>query len=326
MTTRSRLAIGLLALAALLAPGRAEAQTKFVVAIPHPVLFDTALPLYVAEEKGFYKEAGLAVERVVVSGGGENVQAVVSGSVHVAIATGAFAVLSAFEKGAPVRIVSAEMTGTPDLYWYVPKGSPVQRLDDLAGQKVAFSNPGSSTHMAVLAMIEQVRARGLAAPQAVSTGSPPDTLTAVKTGQVDAGWAAVPFALDQVEKGDLRIVVKGAEIVRLGDVTIRVNFTSVDVLQKQGPAVRGFLRAHQRALDYIFAERAEAVRIWIKNGLKLSEPAAMKAFEFHAPGPLALKPVKGLATTMEDAVRFKFLKAPLAQAEVDKLIDLSLLP
>jgi NitT/TauT family transport system substrate-binding protein len=326
MRTRSRLAIGLLALAALLAPGRPDAQTKFVVAIPHPVLFDTALPLYVAEEKGFYKEAGLAVERVVVSGGGENVQAVVSGSVHLATATGAFAVLSAFEKGAPVRIVSAEMTGTPDLYWYVPKGSPVQRLDDLAGKKVAFSNPGSSTHMAVLAMIEQLRAKGLTPPQAVSTGSPPDTLTAVKTGQVDAGWAAVPFALDQVEKGDLRIVVKGAEITRLGDVTIRVNFTSVDVLQKQGPAVRGFLRAHQRALDFIFAERVEAVRIWIKNGLKLSEPAAMKAFDFHAPGPLALKPVKGLAATMEDAVRFKFLKAPLAQADVDRLVDLSLLP
>jgi ABC-type nitrate/sulfonate/bicarbonate transport system substrate-binding protein len=218
------------------------------------------------------------------------------------------------------------MTGTPDLYWYVPKGSPVQRLDDLAGKKVAFSNPGSSTHMAVLAMMEQMRAKGLTPPQAVSTGSPPDTLTAVKTGQVDAGWAAVPFVLDQVDKGDLRIVVKGAEIARLGDVTIRVNFTSVDVLQKQAPALRGFLRAHQRALDYIFAERAEAVRIWIKNGLKLPEPVAMKTFEFHAPGPLALKPVKGLAATMEDAVRFKFLKAPLGEADVAKLIDLSLVP
>ena len=86
MRTRTRLVVGLVALAALLAPARPEAQTKFVVAIPHPVLFDTALPLYVAEEKGFFKEAGLAVERVVVSGGGENVQAVVSGSVQLAIA------------------------------------------------------------------------------------------------------------------------------------------------------------------------------------------------------------------------------------------------
>ena len=49
-------------------------------------------------------------------------------------------------------------------------------------------------------------------------------------------------------------------------------------------------------------------------------------FEFHAPGPLALKPVKGLATTMEDAVRFKFLKAPLGDADVTKLVDLSLAP
>lgn len=326
MRTRWTVLIALAAAAALPAPGPAAGQTKLVVAIPHPVLFDTALPLMVAEEKGFYKEAGLAVERVVVSGGGENVQAVVSGSVHLALATGTFAVLSAFEKGAPVRIVSAEMTGTPDLFWYVPAASPLRRLEDLAGKRVAFSNPGSSTHMAVLTMIEQLRGKGLAAPQAMATGSPPDTLTAVKTGQVDAGWAAVPFSLDLVEKGDLRIVVRGADVPRLADVTIRVNFSSVDVLQKQPGAVRAFLRAHQRALDSIFAQREEAVRIWTKHGLKMAEPVAMKVFEFHTPTALTLKPVKGLPTTMEDAVRFNFLKQPLSQADVAKLIDLSFLP
>lgn len=323
---RTRWTVLIAVAAALLAAGPAAAQTKLVVATPHGLLFDTAVPFLVADEKGFFREAGLSVEKVNVSGGGENVQALVSGSVQIALGTGIFAVLSAFEKGAPVRIVSAEMTGTPDIYWYVAAASPLRRLEDLAGKRVAFSNPGSSTHMAVLAMIEQARAKGLALPQAVPTGSPPDTLTAVKTGQVDVGWAAVPLWLDQLDRGELRIVVKGSEIARLTDVTIRVNFTSADVIEKQPAAVRNFFRAYQRGLEFAFAQREETVRLWVKAGLKLSESIAMKSYEFHAPAPMALKPVKGIAQTMEDAVRFNFLKAPLGQPDVAKLIDLSFLP
>src|SRR3990172_8422846 len=98
--------------------GPGAAQTKLTVASPQAVLFDTGLIFAVAKEKGFFKEVGLDVETVIVSGGGENVQAVVSGSVQIALATGPFAVMSAFQKGAPVKILSAEMTGTRDMYWY----------------------------------------------------------------------------------------------------------------------------------------------------------------------------------------------------------------
>lgn len=304
----------------------AMAQTKLVVATPQAVLFDTGLPFAVAKEKGFFKEAGLDVETVVVRGGGENVQAVVSGSVNIALATGFFSVLTAFEKGAPVRVLAAEITGLADLYWYAMGTSPYRKVEDLAGKRIAFSNPGSSTHMAALAVIDQLKAKGLPAPQAIALGGMPDTFTGVKTGQADAGWAVPPFFLDQIEKGDIRIVFRGDEIQKFNDVTIRVTFANANFVEKNPDTVRAFFRAYQKTLDFMFDNRQETVRIWLKQGLKSSEALALRSYDFYTKASVALKPIKGVQSTMEDAVKFNFLKQSLTQAQLERLIDLKYLP
>ena len=314
--------VGVLALAGSPATG----ETKLVVAVPHAVLFDTAVPLYVAQEKGFFKQAGLLVEHVVVRGGGENVQSVVSGSVNIALATGVFSVLSAFQKGAPLKILAAEMTGTNEIFWYALASSPYRKLEDLAGKRIAFSTPGSSSHMSVLAVIDQVKAKGLPAPQAVSLGGMPDGFTGLKTGQTDVAWGVPPLFFDQIEKGDLRIVLRGDEIQKYGDVTIRVTFANTDFLGKHPDSVRAFFRAYQKALDFMFENRQETVKIWLARGLKSTPALALKSYDFYTKSSMALTPIKGIQTNMEDAIKFNFLKQPLSQAELDRLIDLKYLP
>jgi NitT/TauT family transport system substrate-binding protein len=305
----------------------ATAQTKLVVATPHQVFLDTGLVIEVGKQKGFFKEVGLEVEPIVVRGGGENVQAVVSGSVHVSLATGTFSVLSAFQKGAPVKILAAEMTGTPDLFWYSMATSPYRKLEDLAGKRIGFSQPGSSTHMGVLAAVDLLKAKGLPAPQPISLGGPSDSFTAVKTGQADAGWSATPLLLDLIEKGEVRIVFRGTELERLRDVTMRVTFANANFVEKNPETVRAFFKAYQKAMDFILEHRQEAARIWIPFAkLKASEATLVRAMESYERANVAFKPVKGIPTLMEDAVKFKFLKQPMTQAELDRLIDLRYLP
>jgi NitT/TauT family transport system substrate-binding protein len=321
------LALGILLMGLAVGPGPADAQTKLVVAVPHALLFDTGVVLAVAKEKGFFKDEGLEVESVVVRGGGENVQAVVSGSVQIALATGFFAVLSAFQKGAPIKVLAAEMTGTPDLFWYVMGDSPYRKLEDLAGKRIAFSNPGASTHIVVLAVIDKLKAKGLPAPQAISLSGPADTFTGVKTGQAEAGWAVPPLFLDKLESGEIRIAFRGSEIERVQDMTIRVTFGNTNFLEKNPETVRAFFRAYQKAMGFMFENRRETARIWIREGkLKLSEDAVMKAIDFYTRSSVAFKPVKGVQTTMEDAVKFNFLKQPLTQADLERLIDYRYLP
>lgn len=304
----------------------AAARTKIIVVVPHRILFTVALPVYVAQEKGFYRDGNIDVDAVFTRGGGENVQAVVSGDAQIGLGTGTLAVISAFVKKAPIKIAAAEITGM-DAFWYVQSNTPMRKIEDLAGKKVAYSRPGSSSHMAVMAIADQIKAKGMKPAEPVSLGGIPEVYTAVRTGQTDAGWSVAPFQLDRVEKGELRVVVKGDEIAAMREITPRVHFLNNDFAAKNPDAVRGFFRAQQRALDYMFEHKEETAKIWIRRAeMKYPEAAVLKTWDFYNRAAMALKPIRGLPATIEDGIRNKFLSQPLTQAEVNALIDLTFLP
>jgi NitT/TauT family transport system substrate-binding protein len=304
----------------------AVARTKIIVVVPHRILFTVALPVYIAQDKGFYRENNIDVDAVFTRGGGENVQAVVSGDAQIGLGTGTLAVISAFVKKAPIKIAAAEITGM-DAFWYVQSNTPIRKLEDLAGKKVAYSRPGASSHMAVLAIADQIKAKGLKPAEPVSLGGIPEVYTAVRTGQTDAGWSVAPFQLDKVEKGELRVVVRGEEINAMKEISARVHFTNNDFAAKNPDAVRGFFRAQQRALDYMFDHKEETAKIWIRRAeLKFPESAVLKTWDYYNKAAMTLKPIRGLQTTIEDGIRNKFLTQPLTQAEINALIDLSFLP
>jgi NitT/TauT family transport system substrate-binding protein len=304
----------------------AAARTKIIVVVPHRILFTVALPVYIAQDKGFYRENNIDVDAVFTRGGGENVQAVVSGDAQIGLGTGTLAVISAFVKKAPIKIAAAEITGM-DAFWYVLANTPMRKLEDLAGKKVAYSRPGASSHMAVLGIADQIKAKGLKPAEPVSLGGIPEVYTAVRTGQTDAGWSVAPFQLDKVEKGELRVVVRGEEINAMKEISARVHFTNNDFAAKNPDAVRGFFRAQQRALDYMFDHKEETAKIWIRRAeLKFPESAVLKTWDYYNRAAMSLKPIRGLQTTIEDGIRNKFLNQPLTQAEINSLIDLSYLP
>src|SRR5262245_24857859 len=304
----------------------AVARTKIIVVVPHRILFTVALPVYIAQEKGYYRENNLEVDAVFTRGGGENVQAVVSGDAQIGLGTGTLAVISAFVKKAPIKIAAAEITGM-DAFWYVSANTPMRKLEDLAGKRVAYSRPGASSHMAVLGIADQIKAKGLKPAEPVSLGGIPEVYTALRTGQTDAGWSVAPFQLDRVEKGELRVVIRGEEIVSMRDQTARVHFTNNDFAAKNPEAVRGFFRAQQRALDYMFANKEETAKIWIRRAeLKFPESAVLATWDYYTRASMNLKPIRGLQAIIDDGIRNKFLNAPLTQAEINNLIDLSYLP
>jgi NitT/TauT family transport system substrate-binding protein len=304
----------------------AVTRSKIIVVVPHRVLFTVALPVYIAHEKGFYRENNIDVDAVFTRGGGENVQAVVSGDAQIGLGTGTLAVVSAFVKKAPIKIAAAEITGM-DAFWYVQSNTSIRKLEDLAGKKVAYSRPGASSHMAVMAIADQIKAKGLKPAEPVSLGGIPEVYTSVRTGQADAGWSVAPFQLDRVEKGELRVVVRGEEITAMKEITARVHFVNNDFAAKNPDAARGFFRAQQRALDYMFDHKEETAKIWIRRAeLKFPESAVLKTWDYYNKAAMTLKPIRGLQATIEDGIRNKFLTQPLTQAEINALIDLSFLP
>ena len=143
------------------------------------------------------RKPGLEVEPFYTDGGAATLTTVLSGSADVGLSNGLLGVIGAYVKGAPVRVISAQMTGAGELYWYARAESGIKTLKDAAGKTVAFSSPGSSSNLILLALLRQARVNA----KTIATGGAPATLTQVMTGQIDVGWAAAPFGLQNVIDG-----------------------------------------------------------------------------------------------------------------------------
>ena len=78
------------------------------VAIPQRGSWETS-PADIGQAAGIFAKRGIKVETLYTSGGGETLQALIAGSVDVAIATGTSGVFGAFSKGAPIRPIAASI-------------------------------------------------------------------------------------------------------------------------------------------------------------------------------------------------------------------------
>ena len=142
-----------------LACAPAFGQDTLKVAVGQRGLWDTAIS-DIGQRAGIFKKHGLTLEILYTQGAGETQQAVISGGVEIGVGAGVMGVLSAYSKGAPVRVIGAEITGAGDLYWYVKANSPIKTLNDTNGKSIAYSTNGSSTHGVVTAFIKQYGALG----------------------------------------------------------------------------------------------------------------------------------------------------------------------
>lgn len=300
---------------------QAGAQLHTVkVAIPQRGLFDTTMPYVIGDKAGFYKAEGIQLEIVWTRGGGETNRAAATGSTDIAHDTGLLGILAAYAEKAPLKIVMVAATGN-ELFWYVKADAPFQSIKDMNGRSLGYSQAGSSTHMTVLDIIAatKVNARPL------SVGSPPDSFTAVMTGQVDAGWSSPPFFLKEVQEGKTRILFRGADFPELRDITTRVTVANSDFLKKNPAAARGLLKAYFKTIDYMYANPKVTVDSLAEFN-KLSPAVAAEAFKFFPREFFNPKPIKGLDYSLAKAVEFKFIKKPLSKEDIAQLVDFSYLP
>ena len=234
----------------------------------------------------------------------------------IATAAGVSAAVGTFAKGAPIRIIGSEMIGAPDLYWYVPANSPIRKVEDFNGKTVAFSLTGSSSHAALLALIAQYKLT------AKPTSTCPDivwVMVDAMLGQVDVGFGAAPFGLDLAEDGKIRIIATGNDVASLRTRTVRVNLTSVNVLQNRRDAIVRFNRAYQETVAWMYSDPA-ALKHYAEYS-NLPEKIVLRVRELIPKESMATERVEGIDQIMADAVAGKFIPAPLRAEQVKELLQ-----
>jgi ABC-type nitrate/sulfonate/bicarbonate transport system substrate-binding protein len=304
-----------LCLALALAAPAATAADLLKIASPQRGSWEGAIP-ELGKQQGIFLKHGLDLDIIYTAGGGETLQTVVSGAVDIGLSAGTLGVMGAFSKNVPIRIIGASSTGSRELFWYVPKSSPLQSIRDAKEDTtIAYSTTGSSTHITVLHFIADY---GLKA-KPVATGSITATITQAMSGQVDVGWSVAPFNLDPLAKGEIRLVARASDIARIRGQTIRVQIANLATLEQKKDAVTRYLAAYKETVDWMYASPDSIARYVAFSKLPESAVRRMLA-EFIPKESLQIDKIAGTAESMQDAIQFKFLAAPLTDAQLKELV------
>lgn len=306
------------------AEGKAPKGTEIVTfTLPHKGTLTTSLPYAVAQARGYFTQHGVAARPVYTEGGGSTVQTVIAGRIDVGMETGPAAVFSAYEHGAPVKIVAATTTGL-DVLFFAKGNGPIRTMRDLSGKKVGFSEVGSSSAVGVDQVNAKLKAMGLKPAVGEPIGSPPDQLTAVQTGQIAAGFTAAPAMFDQIAAGKLRVVAQPKDFTSYRNVVARVAFVSDTYAGAHAKQLRGFLDAWHEAWQWSFKHPTQALRIYNRAFHSGENMATLRrALDLYHPSQLRLAPITGLRQTAADALRYKLIDKPLSNQDFDKLVDTS---
>jgi NitT/TauT family transport system substrate-binding protein len=286
------------------------------LAVGAPNNWDSSIP-EIGQRAGIFGRHGLQLDILYTQGGGETMQAVISGSVDIGVAAGTHAVMGAFAKGAPVRILAAGTTGAGDLYWYVPAASPIKSFQDTNGKTTGFSTVGASTHITLLALIKHFGTT----TKATATGAGASTLTQVLSGQIDVGWASPPFGLRQLQEGSIRLIARGNDAPSMVNQTVRVHIVNANALKQRADAINRFMAAYRETYEFLYSD-PRGVRIFSEYS-QVPEDLAIQIRDTFMPRPvLSPDKVSGIETIMVDAVAFKTLAAPLSQQQLSELIQI----
>jgi NitT/TauT family transport system substrate-binding protein len=300
----------------LAAPRFAAAEDTLKVAVPQKGAWDAGIA-ELGQRGGIFKKHGLNLDILYTTAGPESIQAMIGGSIDVAVASGVSAALGTFGKGAPIRIISSEMTGAPDLYWFVPADSPIKTIQDFNGKTVAFSAVGSSSHGSLLALIAQYHLTAKPTP----TGNIAATITQTMTKQVDVGFGAAPFGLDLIESGKARIIATGNDVAALRTRAVRVNLTGADTLKNKHDQIVRFMQGYKETVDWMYSS-PEALKVYGEYS-HLPPNIVQRVLKLIPKESLQTGEVKGLNDIMTDAVQQKFLSAPLTPDQIKELVQIA---
>ncbi len=277
------------------------------IGISTPGLYE--IPTEIAQRKGFYKDQGLEMRKVVVRTN-LHVAALIAGELDYSTVSGIIA--RAAIQGLPVKGVM----GWFDRPLHILIGRPeFKRLTDFKGKKIGVSGMGSAPHIILREALSQA---GMNPDRDVTTlaiGGSSERLAALIAGTVDATPLDVAY-VEKAEKLGLVSVLYFGDVVhtRLGGFGV-----SLDKIRKNPKQIVRVVRATLNGVRFIKDNKPETISI-MRDYLNVSSDGAAKIYEF------ALKSlnVDGLVakTTMDSEIRLAREQLKISEdISEDKLMD-----
>ena len=234
-----------------------------------------AAPLYIARDKGYFKEEGIEIEPQVGQGGAELATSLVAGDSQFAF-LGYVPVIVARAKGLPLKVIANADNGAKsrDKEWQIimsAKDSDIRGPKDLEGKTIALNALRGVGEVTVKAAME---AEG-ADPNSVKfTEIPfPEMPAALEKGRVDAIWAPEPFLTQVLASGGHDVLPVYQSLAPL--FPNGAYATTDKYIGENEKVVEGFSRAINKALKYA-SDNPEEARKTITTFTKIPPDVVQK--------------------------------------------------
>jgi NitT/TauT family transport system substrate-binding protein len=297
----------------------AAADETVRVAVPDRRAWDTSYT-ELGEQQGFFKEQGLDLKIVHLANEAALEKALADGSADIAVAADFPSIVGAWANGDPIKVISPEATGAPDMFWYAKMGNPVASMRDLHGQPVGFSAPGALSDFVLRALLQNA---GVADAVPVAIGPADNGYQRVLSAELAAAWSSAPTLAEYLIAGEIRMIARGDDAPAVRGQTVRVNAANADFLAARRSAVLGFLKAYKKAVDWAFSGDL-AIDAYAKLTDQRREVAQYIVKEFTSEAASQVDEIKGEDRVLAEAVAAKLIPHRLQHDDLKAIYDLVL--
>jgi ABC-type nitrate/sulfonate/bicarbonate transport system substrate-binding protein len=284
------------------------------IVITYPSRSIASVDLYIAQDRGFFRQEGLLADVVQVRGN-IGVTALLSGDAHAINNVGT--IIRAMERtDLPAKVVSQSLK--KNLFWLVTKPD-LKSLSDLKGKVFGTTTLGGSQHLAAARFLQKAGLDPNKDITVVIGGDVPAQLQSLVSGVIHLAALSPPTIILARDKFKLKI--HGSTLEDLPNLQNGLA-VSEKLLRGRRDLVKRILRARSRAHRY-FWENEQGTAEVLANYLKIELPVALESYRLARPAFTT----NGLATDKEiedflraDAEALK-LREPVPAA---KIFDFSL--
>ncbi|MGZ8435612.1 MAG: ABC transporter substrate-binding protein [Candidatus Binatia bacterium] len=214
-------------------------------------------PLWVTQDKGFFRKYGLEVQSILIESGTTTAQALVAGDISFASLAGPPAIQSSL-RGADVVMI-AGVINTLTFQLFTERG--ITRPDQFKGKSVGVTRYGSATDFAMRYALDKY---GLDANKEVAVlqlGNQPAQLAALEAGKVQGAMLSMPTSVRAKKLGFPML----ADLQMLGLEYQHTSIATSRALLKLKPDLaRDFMRAFIEGIHYAKTHRRETIEIIAK--------------------------------------------------------------
>jgi NitT/TauT family transport system substrate-binding protein len=251
-----------------LAQGALE-RTKLVVGLP--LNTSTFLPLYLADEEGFFKREGIEVELVAFRGGTDLVRGMVAGAVQVGV--GAFSeVTVGIEAGQNLKVFYGGFNMAVFDWYAVPR---INSFKDARGARIGVTTFGSSTDFLTRYALKQNGLNPQRDVQIIQGGGSVPRLAAMEAGQLDVNIFATPEKFLAADKG-FKLILRQSDLAE--EFPFHVFYAPERFIQQNPNALRALLRGFVHGVRLAKADKARSVRT-IVTRLGFEEGHAARGYD-----------------------------------------------